>query len=99
MKLLVSKLNSQNTKYMNEKLTLFSERSRTDMLEERSRRVKKRDFAKVQPRLLSENFNEHRDLAAAATTTTTTKKDYEKKTAKFDRGLYHILILSIVKLY
>lgn len=32
------------------------------MVEERLRRVRKRAFAKLRPRLLSENCNEHNDL-------------------------------------
>lgn len=35
------------------------------MLEEKSRRVAKRAFAKGRPRWLSDSFNEHRDLVAA----------------------------------
>ena len=51
--------------YADEKLTLFRERSRTDMPDERLRRVTKRSLAKVRPCWLSDNFNEHKDLVAA----------------------------------
>lgn len=55
----------QKADYVDDKLTSFSERSRTDMLEETLRRVTKRAFAEVRPRRLSDSFNEHRDLVAA----------------------------------
>lgn len=48
----------------NTQLTLFSERSRTDMLEEALRRVLKTLFANLGPSWLSHNFNEHKDLVA-----------------------------------
>jgi len=51
--------------YADEKLTLFRERSRTDMPDERLRRVTKRSLAKVHPWWFSDNFNEHKDLVAA----------------------------------
>lgn len=53
---------NKNTKYKDKKLTWLSERSRMDMVEERLRRIRKRAFAKLRPRLLSENCNEHNDL-------------------------------------
>jgi hypothetical protein len=56
---------SPNTEdFVDDKLTSFSERSRTDMHEETLRRVTKRAFAKFRPRRLPHSFNEHMDLAA-----------------------------------
>lgn len=49
-------------------LTLLSERSRMDMLEETSRRMLKSIHAKFLSRWLSCNFKEHRDLRTKAFT-------------------------------
>lgn len=43
------------------------------MVEDILTRVRKRDFAKVLPRLLSENFNEHMDLPTVKKKTKTLK--------------------------
>lgn len=65
------------------------------MLDERFRRVRKRSFAKVRPRLLSENSNEHNDL----TVTEALNKFIEKRTIEFFQSHPYSILLVINREY